>query len=86
MNTQQQIKSILAISLASVLMITSPLLQAGERESLEQLRSTTLNLIDMLVSEGVLSKSKADILKKGRRNSSFGVCGIRYFCRNDSIE
>ena len=64
MNTQQQIKSILAISLASVLMITSPLLQAGERESLEQLRSTTLNLIDMLVSEGVLSKSKADILKK----------------------
>jgi lambda family phage tail tape measure protein len=45
-------------------MMSSPLLQAGERESLEQLRSTTLNLIDMLVSEGVLSKSKADILKK----------------------
>lgn len=64
---KQQFKPMMAfttISLALLLMMSSPLLQAGERESLEQLRSTTLNLIDMLVSEGVLSKSKADILKK----------------------
>jgi hypothetical protein len=67
MMIKQQFKPIVAlttITLSSMLMISSPLLHAGERESLEQLRSTTLNLIDMLVSEGVLSKSKADILKK----------------------
>jgi polyhydroxyalkanoate synthesis regulator phasin len=37
---------------------------AGERESLEQLRSTTNNLVDLLVKEGVLSKDKADALLK----------------------
>lgn len=36
--------------------------QAGERESLEQLRATTTNLIELLVQEGVLSKQKADAL------------------------
>lgn len=35
---------------------------AGERESLEQLRSTTVNLVNLLVEEGVLSKGKADEL------------------------
>jgi hypothetical protein len=37
---------------------------AGERESLEQLRSTTVNLVNLLVEEGVLSKGKADDLLK----------------------
>jgi hypothetical protein len=37
---------------------------AGERESLEQLRSTTVNLVNLLVEEGVLSKGKADQLLK----------------------
>lgn len=37
---------------------------ADERESLEQLKSTTLNLIDLLVEEGVLPKSKADAIVK----------------------
>ncbi|MDZ4222323.1 MAG: putative porin [Methylotenera sp.] len=37
---------------------------AGERESLEQLRSTTVNLVNLLVEEGVLSKGKADELLK----------------------
>lgn len=37
---------------------------AGERESLEQLRSTTTNLVNLLVQEGVLSKDKADNLLK----------------------
>lgn len=38
--------------------------EAGERESLEQLRSTTLSLINALVDQGVLSKDKADTLIK----------------------
>lgn len=37
---------------------------AGERESLEQLRSTTTNLVNLLVQEGVLSKDKAGALLK----------------------
>jgi len=41
---------------------TSQPVIAGERESLEQLRTTTLSLIELLVQEGVLSKSKAEAL------------------------
>lgn len=37
---------------------------AGERESLEEVRATTMNLIELLVQEGVLSKEKADALLK----------------------
>jgi hypothetical protein len=37
---------------------------ADERESLEQLRATTTNLVNLLVQEGVLSKDKADALLK----------------------
>ena len=37
---------------------------ADERESLEQLKATTTNLIDLLVQEGVLNKDKADALVK----------------------
>jgi hypothetical protein len=37
---------------------------AGERESLEEVRATTMNLIELLVQEGVLSKDKADALLK----------------------
>ena len=53
------------LTLASLLFcfLTSPV-QAGERESLEQLRATTVNLINLLVQEGVLSKDKADALLK----------------------
>jgi len=36
--------------------------QAGEKEDLDALRSTTQNLIRMLVREGILSKEKADEL------------------------
>lgn len=38
--------------------------QANEREQLETLRQTTLNLIDLLVQQGVLNKDKADTLVK----------------------
>lgn len=37
---------------------------ADERESLEQLKATTTNLIELLVKEGVLPKAKADALVK----------------------
>ena len=37
---------------------------ADERESLEQLKATTTNLIELLVQEGVLNKDKADALVK----------------------
>lgn len=37
---------------------------AGERESLEEVRATTMSLIELLVQEGVLSKDKADALLK----------------------
>jgi hypothetical protein len=38
--------------------------QADERETLEQLKATTINLIDLLVQEGVLPKNKADAIVK----------------------
>ena len=45
--------------------------QAGERESLEQLRATTTSLINALVQEGVLSKEKADaLLKKSSQDAA----------------
>ncbi|HEY3300736.1 MAG TPA: putative porin [Methylophilaceae bacterium] len=45
--------------------------QAGERESLEQLRATTTSLINALVQEGVLSKEKADaLLKKASQDAA----------------
>ena len=42
---------------------------ADERESLEQLRSTTNNLVNLLVQEGVLSKDKADALLSKRQKT-----------------
>jgi len=53
------------ISLATMAaFLSTGTVQAGERESLEQLRATTVNLINLLVQEGVLSKDKADALLK----------------------
>lgn len=56
------------ISLMALAMMATYLsagtVQASERESLEQLRATTVNLINLLVQEGVLSKDKADMLLK----------------------
>ncbi len=50
--------------IAVLMLITANSVQAGERESLEQLRSTTTNLVNLLVLEGVLSKDKASALLK----------------------
>lgn len=47
------------------------LAHADERESLEQLRATTNNLIELLVQEGVLNKDKADaIVKKASQDAA----------------
>jgi polyhydroxyalkanoate synthesis regulator phasin len=54
-------RTTLAVLLVAQLMATTAV-QADERESLEQLRATTTNLIELLVQEGVLSKQKADAL------------------------
>ena len=44
---------------------------AGERESLEQLRSTTVSLVNLLVEEGVLSKNKAeDLLRQATQEAA----------------
>lgn len=63
MNTQQ-IKQSILILCALMRMTINGTVFAGERESLEQLRNTTMSLIDMLVKEGVLSKVSADKLVK----------------------
>lgn len=54
----------LASLITLVLLSQYHLAQADERESLEQLKATTTNLIDLLVQEGVLNKDKADALIK----------------------
>ena len=54
-------KSILPLALAAVFALPA---HAGEAESLDTLRQTTLNLIDALVDTGVLTREKADALVK----------------------
>ena len=56
------LKPIAAAMVAIGLVLTVNMANAGERESLEQLRSTTVNLVNLLVQEGVLSKAKAEEL------------------------
>lgn len=62
--SERHAKLVLALSLAIGLGATAPLANADERESLEQLKATTTNLIDLLVQEGVLPKDKADAMMK----------------------
>lgn len=62
MRIEQPLKpALLALAVAGNLAVSLPSM-ASERESLEQLRTTTLSLIELLVHEGVLSKDKADML------------------------
>lgn len=56
------LKPIAAAMVGIGLGLTVNISHAGERESLEQLRSTTVNLVNLLVQEGVLSKAKAEEL------------------------
>jgi hypothetical protein len=50
------------ITASLVLAFAAPSGWAGEREELETLKLTTLNLINMLVDQGVLTREKADTL------------------------
>ena len=53
----------LVIGMASICLgLVFNIAHAAERESLEQIRSTTVSLVNLLVQEGVLSKAKADDL------------------------
>jgi hypothetical protein len=64
-------KIVVASFMAIILGITTNSAYAGERESLEQLRSTTTNLVNLLVQEGVLSKDKANgLLKQAEEEAS----------------
>lgn len=59
------------ILISALTLNTAVIAQAGERESLEQLRNTTTNLVNLLVQEGVLSKNKADdLLKQAKQDAA----------------
>ena len=60
--TSNNYTAILAVSLA--IGTLGQVANADERESLEQLKATTTNLIDLLVQEGVLPKDKAAAMVK----------------------
>lgn len=68
---KNKIKAGLALSTFIGLSSAVTLAHADERESLEQLKATTTNLIDLLVQEGVLNKDKADaIVKKATEDAA----------------
>ena len=65
----QLIKKKFATKFASLILLATlgtawPASHADERDSLEQLKATTTNLIELLVQEGVLNKDKADAIVK----------------------
>lgn len=65
------IKLVVIAVFASNMMGNTTIAHADERESLEQLKATTTNLIDLLVQEGVLNKDKADaIVKKATQDAA----------------
>jgi hypothetical protein len=71
---ERHTKLLLSISLSIGLSGTVTLVYADERESLEQLKATTTNLIDLLVQEGVLPKDKADaMMKKASQDAALQV-------------
>ena len=64
-------KKLIATSIACGFLMNAPTVLADERESLEQLKATTTNLIELLVQEGVLNKDKADaIVKKATQDAA----------------
>ncbi len=64
-------KIALALMLAGLQLSLTNTVMAGERESLEQLRQTTTNLVELLVQEGVLSREKAkSLLEEARQGAN----------------
>lgn len=55
---------VIPMVIAAIFGTQTDIAQASERESLEEVRATTMSLIELLVQEGVLSKEKADALLK----------------------
>ena len=53
---------VIAAALMTTFVIAQPAYAGSERESLETLRQTTLNLIGVLVEQGVMTREKADSL------------------------
>lgn len=53
-----------ALTCSLALALAANAAYAGEREDMETLRQTTLNLIQILVQQGVLTQDKADLLVK----------------------
>ena len=67
-------KVAITVLIATGLIANANITYADERESLEQLKATTTNLIDLLVQEGVLNKDKADaIVKKATQDAAIQV-------------
>lgn len=62
MNIQKKLKQLTGMMAMLALAVPVAHANANERQSLEQLRNTTLSLIELLVQEGVLSKTKAEAL------------------------
>lgn len=76
MTIQRPLKLSLAAITAMAIGMPAGAAHAGERESLEQLRATTVNLINLLVQEGVLSKDKADaLLKQAAQDAARSTAG-----------
>jgi hypothetical protein len=58
-----------ALALGATLAVTAGVATSDEREALVELQATTLNLIELLVEEGVLSRAKADQLIQRARST-----------------
>jgi len=59
---QRPTKSVIAMMISAALVAAPSLAQADERNDLEQLRATTVSLIDALVEGGVMTREKANKL------------------------
>lgn len=60
----RKIRQVCGCLLSVALLTQSPLTRANERESVEALKETTLNLIDALVEQGIFTREKADAMVK----------------------
>lgn len=63
-------RRLLPMAIAAALAQIGAPAMANERESLEMLRHTTINLIDALVEQGVLTRAKADALIKQAKDKA----------------
>ena len=62
--------NVAALSLALVLAPLSSALAADERQSLEELRNTVINLLQVLVEQGVITREKAAQMVKSAQDKA----------------